>query len=271
MKPDFSFPDSHCHLDFETFDQDRDQVINAARMAGVSPVITICTRLGELAKTLRIVDRHEDVFFAAGVHPHWSAVESDVTVEDLTDMTSRDKMVAIGECGLDYHYTRDTALEQKSSFRLHVEAARNTGLPVVVHSRDADSDMMTILGEEYSKGSFKCIMHCYSSGAQLAEFALERGFYLSISGIVTFKGSTGLRDIVSRIPLDRLLVETDAPYLSPVPCRGRRNEPAHVMHTARYLSSMFEMEMADFARIIHDNTLRAFPRLKHSIMPDNDD
>lgn len=258
-------PDSHCHLDFPDFTQGIEDVIGNARNAGVTPFITICTKLSEIGSTLEIAGRFDDVFFAAGIHPHWAASEPAVTSGDLLEVADNPKMVAIGESGLDYHYTRESEAEQKRSFRVHIEAARQSGLPLIVHSRDADDDMMAILADEFRAGPFGCIMHCFSSGEALASCAVELGFYISVSGIVTFRNSVELRSIVSKIPHERLLVETDAPYLAPVPCRGRRNEPAYVVHTARHVAGLLGLDAEAFAEIVRANTMRAFPKLATAV------
>ncbi|MEM6624768.1 MAG: TatD family hydrolase [Pseudomonadota bacterium] len=224
--------DSHCHLDFETLADDLDDVVARARAAGVTRMVTICTRLRNEPNVRALAERYDGVFYAAGTHPMNAAAEPMTTVEELVALTQHPKMVAIGETGLDYHYTSDSKTVQADSLILHIEAARQTGLPLIIHSRDADADMAEILGREHAAGAYTCVMHCFSSGAALAEAALELGFYLSMSGIAAFPKSDALRAIFAAAPLDRILVETDSPYLAPPPHRGKRCEPAFTAHTA---------------------------------------
>ncbi len=252
--------DSHCHLDFADFDADRADVVARARAAGVGRMVTICTRLSALAGVQAIAAAHDGVFYAAGTHPMSVASEPMVTVEALVDLATQPRMVGIGETGLDYHYTSDSAAAQQESLRIHIEAARRTGLPLIIHARDADDDMARILTEEHRAGAFACVMHCFSSGEGLAQTALELGFYLSMSGIAAFPRSTALRAIFAQAPADRILVETDAPYLSPPPRRGKRNEPAHVVHTAAVGAELFGLDPAAFAARTTANFDRLFTR-----------
>ena len=252
--------DSHCHLDFPDFDGALDDIIAKARAAGVRRMVTICTRLDALPRVRQIAEAHEGVFFAAGVHPMSVAEHPPVTVADLVALTSHPKMVGIGETGLDYHYTADSAAAQRAALRVHIEAAQETGLPLIIHARAADEDMETILAEGLKSRPYSCVMHCYSSGPRLAQASLEMGFYLSMSGIATFPKSQELRDIFAAAPLDRILLETDSPYLAPPPHRGKRNEPAYVAHTARALAPLFGLSLADFAARTTANFDRLFPR-----------
>lgn len=252
--------DSHCHLDFPDFDGQHAELIDRARAAGVTRMVTICTRLSDEPKVRAIADAHDGVFYAAGTHPMHVAEEPLVTVDQLVALTAHPKFVGFGETGLDYHYTADSAQVQQDSLRVHIAAARQTGLPLIIHSRDADADMARILTEEHAMGSFPCVMHCFTSGRALAETALGLGFYLSMSGIAVFPRSTELRDIFSAAPVDRVLVETDAPYLAPPPYRGKRNEPAFVAHTARVGAELFGMSEADFAAQTSANFDRLFTR-----------
>ena len=245
--------DSHCHLDCA-------DVVARARAAGVGRMVTICTRLSALAGVQAIAAAHDGVFYAAGTHPMSVASEPMVTVEALVDLATQPRMVGIGETGLDYHYTSDSAAAQQESLRIHIEAARRTGLPLIIHARDADDDMARILTEEHRAGAFACVMHCFSSGEGLAQTALELGFYLSMSGIAAFPRSTALRAIFAQAPADRILVETDAPYLSPPPRRGKRNEPAHVVHTAAVGAELFGLDPAAFAARTTANFDRLFTR-----------
>jgi len=252
--------DSHCHLDFPDFEGELPAVIARAQAAGVTRMVTICTKLRHEPRVRAIVEAHAPVFYAAGTHPMSAAEEPLVTVEDLVALARHPKFVGIGESGLDYHYTAETAARQRESLRLHIEAARRTGLPLIIHARDADADMARILSDEHAAGAYSCVMHCFSSGGALAEAALDLGFYLSMSGIAAFPRSQDLREIFSAAPVERILVETDAPYLAPPPHRGRRNEPAYTAHTARVGAELFGMDYADFARQTSDNFDRLFAK-----------
>ncbi|MEX0971415.1 MAG: TatD family hydrolase [Paracoccaceae bacterium] len=252
--------DSHCHLDFPDFDGEHAEIIARAQAAGVKRMVTICTKMAALPAVLAIAEAHENVFFAAGIHPMSAATEAPVTVEDLLAIARHPKMVGIGESGLDYHYTADSAAQQKASLAVHIEAARQSGLPLIIHARAADEDMADILTAEHENDAFSCVMHCFSSGPELARAALELGFYLSMSGIVTFNKSQALRDIFAAAPLERILVETDAPYLAPMPHRGKRNEPAFTAHTAAKGAEMFKMGLEDFAAATEANFNRLFTK-----------
>ena len=252
--------DSHCHLDFPDFAGALPDVVARAGAAGVHRMVTICTRLREEPAVRAIAEAHEPVFYAAGTHPMSAGSEPMATVEDLTALAAHPKFVGIGETGLDYHYTAETKDAQQESLRVHIEAARRTGLPLIVHARDADADMARILTEEHRAGAYACVMHCFSSGAGLARAALDLGFYLSMSGIAAFPRSQELRDIFAAAPIDRILVETDAPYLAPPPHRGKRNEPAYTAHTARVGAEVFGMDYAEFAARTEANFDRLFPK-----------
>ena len=252
--------DSHCHLDFPDFDGDRDAIIASAVAAGVSRMVTICTRRDALPGVRAIAEAHPEVWFAFGIHPMRVADESMIEVDELVAAAAHPRMVGIGETGLDYHYTAESAAQQQESLRRHIEAARRTGLPLIIHARAADTDMATILREEHAAGPFGCVMHCFSSGAALARTALDLGFYLSMAGIATFPKSGELRDIFAAAPLDRILVETDSPYLAPVPHRGKRNEPAYTAHTAAVGAALFDLPPAEFAAATEANFERLFPR-----------
>ncbi|WP_375688400.1 TatD family hydrolase [Pseudooceanicola sp. LIPI14-2-Ac024] len=250
--------DSHCHLDFPDFDAERPEVIARAVAAGVTRMVTICTRFVNLPNVRRIADENAPVFWAAGVHPMSVAEHPPVTVDELVALSTHPKFVGIGETGLDYHYTADSAEAQQESLRIHIAAARETGLPLIIHARDADDDMARILTEEYRNGAYSCVMHCFSSSAELATAALDLGFYLSMSGIAAFPKSTELRAIFAAAPLDRILVETDSPYLAPPPHRGKRNEPAYTAHTAAKGAETMGVDLATFARATQDNFDRLF-------------
>ncbi|WP_114967268.1 TatD family hydrolase [Alkalilacustris brevis] len=252
--------DSHCHLDFPDFDGEHAAIIARAREAGVMRMVTICTRLRQEPRVRAIAEAHAPVFYAAGTHPMSAADEPLASVEDLVALARHPKFVGIGESGLDYHYTAESAARQQESLRIHIEAARQTRLPLIIHARDADDDMTRILSEEHRAGPYDCVMHCFSSGRGLAEAALDLGFYLSMSGIAAFPKSQELRDIFATAPVERVLVETDAPYLAPPPHRGKRNEPAYTAHTARVGAEVFGMDYADFARQTTQNFDRLFAR-----------
>ena len=252
--------DSHCHLDFPDFDEDRDALITRAHEAGVTRMVTICTKLRLEPSIRALAERYDSVFYAAGTHPMSAADEPMATVEELVALAQHPKFVGIGETGLDYHYTADSKEVQQESLRIHIEAARQTGLPLIIHARAADEDMARILSEEHAYGAYSCVMHCFSSSAELARAALDLGFYLSMSGIAAFPKSQELRDIFATAPVDRILVETDAPYLAPPPHRGKRNEPAYTAHTARIGAEVFGMDYAAFAAQTQMNFERLFTK-----------
>jgi len=253
-----SITDSHCHLDFPDFEGELDAVVARAAEAGVTRMVTIATRLRNAPQVRAIAEAHAPVFWAAATHPMSVADEPMATVDELVALAAHPKFVGIGESGLDYHYTAESRDLQQESLRIHIEAARQTGLPLIIHARDADADMARILTEEHDAGAFTCVMHCFSSGAKLAEAALDLGFYLSISGIAAFPKSHELRDIFAAAPVARILVETDSPYLAPPPHRGRRNEPAYTAHTARVAADIFDMDYATFAAQTQTNFDRLF-------------
>ncbi|UWQ21055.1 TatD family hydrolase [Jannaschia sp. W003] len=253
--------DSHCHLDFPQFEGEIDALISRASDAGVHRMVTICTKLRQAPQVRALADAHAPVFWAAGTHPMSVADEPMATVEALEALAAHPKMVAIGETGLDYHYTEDSKAQQQESLRIHIEAARRTALPLVIHARDADADMARILAEEHRAGPYSCVMHCFSSSRALAEAALDLGFYLSMSGIAAFPRSADLRAIFADAPLDRIVVETDSPYLAPPPHRGRRNEPAFVAHTAAVGAEVFGLAPDAFAEATERNVERLFPKL----------
>ena len=252
--------DSHCHLDFPDFDGELDALIARARAAGVTRMVTICTRQANEPRVRAMVEAHDGLFYAIGVHPMSVGREPPLTVAQLTAFARHPKMVAIGETGLDYHYTPDSKAAQQDSLRNHIEAAQATGLPLIIHARDADDDMAAILAEGFRARPYGCVMHCFSSGAGLARAALDMGFYLSMSGIAAFPKSRDLRAILAAAPLDRILVETDAPYLAPPPHRGRRNEPAYVRHTAQVGADLFGLSLDQFAEVTSANFDRLFAK-----------
>ncbi|MBK0398500.1 TatD family hydrolase [Limibaculum sp. M0105] len=252
--------DSHCHLDFPDFADELPAVVARAAAAGVTRMVTICTRLREEPRIRAIAERFDGVFYAVGTHPMNAAAEPMATVDELVALARHPKFVGIGESGLDYHYTAESAATQQESLRIHIEAARRTGLPLIIHARDADEDMARILSEEHRAGAYACVMHCFSSGASLAQTALDLGFYLSVSGIAAFPKSGALREIFAAAPIDRLLVETDAPYLAPPPYRGKRNEPAYVARTAAAMAEHLGIELDRFAARTNANFDRLFTK-----------
>ena len=252
--------DSHCHLDFPDFEGELPQIVARAAEAGVTRMVTICTRLRNEPQVRAIAEAHAPVFYAAGTHPMSAAEGPLARVEELTALAVHPKFVGIGETGLDYHYTADSAAVQAESLRVHIEAARRTGLPLIIHARAADEDMARILSEEFRAGAYTCVMHCFSSGPGLARAALDLGFYLSMSGIAAFPRSSEVREIFAAAPIDRVLVETDAPYLAPPPHRGKRNEPAYTAKTAAVGAEVFGLSYADFAAHTQENFDRLFTK-----------
>lgn len=254
--------DSHCHLNFEQLSTQLDDVVRRADLANVGHMLTIGTKLREFEGVRAIAEGYDNIHCSVGIHPHEAEEEGGaVTVEKLVELSNHPKVVAIGETGLDYFYEHSPREEQKHSFRVHIEAARKTGLPLIVHTRDADEDTIEILQEEYAKGPFTGVIHCFSSGWEVAEKSMEIGFYISISGIVTFKAAEELRDHVKKIPLDRLLVETDSPYLAPVPNRGKTNEPSFVAHTAAKVAELKSVSEEEIADITTSNFFALFNKI----------
>ena len=260
MNAQLSLVDSHCHLDFSNFDDERSAVVERALQNGVSRMVTICTRLDAEPSVRAIAESFDPVFYAAGTHPMKAADVPLATIDELKALATHPKFVGIGESGLDYHYTSESADIQQESLRVHIDAARETGLPLIIHARAADEDMARTLAEGFRNGEFSCVMHCFSSGPELARAALDLGFYLSMSGIVAFPKSQGLRDIFSEAPLDRILVETDSPYLAPPPYRGKRNEPAYVLHTAKVGAEVMGVSIDEFASATTENFDRLFSK-----------
>ena len=253
--------DSHCHLDFPELNADLDAVLDRARAAGVGLMVTISTRVRRFNELKAIVEAHDNVFCSVGTHPHNAAEEPDVTVEELVELARHPKVVAIGEAGLDYHYNHSPRDVQKKSFRTHIAAARETGLPLVIHARDADADIARMLEEETAKGAFPFVLHCFTGGPDLARRGLALGGYISFSGVVTFKNAEALRDIALAVRSDRLMVETDAPYLAPEPLRGKTNEPAFVVHTAARLAALRGVREGEMARLTTENFFRLFKKV----------
>ncbi|NEX45305.1 TatD family hydrolase [Pseudotabrizicola algicola] len=254
--------DSHCHLDFPDFEGEIADIIARAHQAGVTRMVTICTRLRNEPQVRAIAESHASVFYAAGTHPMSAAQEPLVTVDQLVALARHPKFVGIGETGLDYHYTADSKDVQQQSLRTHIVAAQETGLPLIIHARGADEDVAAILTEAYRERPYSCVMHCFSSGEALAKSMIELGFYLSMSGIAAFPRSQELRDIFAACPLDRILLETDSPYLAPPPRRGRRNEPAYTAYTAKAGAAVFGLSEAEFAAQTTANFDRLFTRAR---------
>jgi len=253
--------DHHCHLDFPDFASDLDGVIDRAKAAGVGMLVSISTRIRRFAPLLEIAEAHDNVLCSVGTHPHYAHEELDIAVEQIVDLARHPKVVAIGEAGLDYHYDNSPREAQAQGFRNHIAAARATGLPLVIHTRDADADTAAILEEETAKGAFPALLHCFTGGAGLARRALDLGLYVSFSGIVTFKKSDALREIAETVPLDRLLVETDAPYLAPGKYRGKkRNEPAYMVETAEVLAELKGIAPEELAKATTDNFFRLYSK-----------
>jgi TatD DNase family protein len=253
--------DSHCHLDFPDFAEERAAIVDRALAAGVGRMVTISTRVRRFQQILEIAETFNEVYCSVGTHPHNAAEELDVTADELVRLAEHPKVVAIGEAGLDYHYDKAPRDAQAQGFRTHIAAARRTGLPLVIHARSADDDMASILEGETGKGAFPFILHCFSSGRRLAEIGVALGGYVSFSGILTFKNSPELRAIAADVPRDRLLVETDAPYLAPIPHRGKRNEPAYVTNTAKVLAETIGVSETEIADITTSNFFRLFTKM----------
>ena len=253
--------DSHCHLDFPDFAGELDAVVTRAQAAGITRIVTISTRVKRHAEVLAIAEHFADVYCSVGTHPHHAHEELDIGVDELIGRTRHSKVVAIGEAGLDYHYQRSPRAAQEQGFRNHIAAARATGLPLVIHSRDADEDMARILEQETGKGAFPAVLHCFTGGCDLAERAIALGLYVSFTGIVTFKKSDELRAIAQSLPTDRILLETDAPYLAPGRHRGKRNEPAYVVETAEVLAETRKVAPKEIARQTSENFFRLFRKV----------
>src|SRR5688500_10589788 len=253
--------DHHCHLDFPDFADDLDGVVARAHAAGVDQMVTICTRVRRFAEVRAIAERYDEISCSVGTHPHNADEELEVTAEELARLAEHPKVVAIGEAGLDYFYDNAPRGAQASGLRTHIAAARMTGLPLVIHARDADADMAAILKDETEEGAFPAVLHCFSSGRQLAETGIALGHYVSFSGIVTFKNSGAIREIARDLPADRILVETDAPYLAPPPHRGKRNEPAFVAHIAAVLAQTRGVSSQALAEQTTENFHRLYSKV----------
>lgn len=253
--------DSHCHLDFPDFAEELGAIIDRAKAVGVERMVTISTRVKRIDNLLAIAEKYPEVYCSVGTHPHQAGEEPDVTVDDLVQLSQHPKVVAIGEVGLDYFYDYAPREAQAQGFRTHIAAARITGLPLVIHARDADEDVAAILEDEMGKGVFPFILHCFSSGRGLAEAGVALGGYVSFSGILTFNKSEEIRAIARDVPRDRLLVETDAPFLAPPPHRGKRNEPSFVKQTAKVLADTIGVSEDEIAKITTENFFRLFKKM----------
>ncbi len=253
--------DSHCHLDFPDFAAELDQVVARAGAAGVGPIVTISTRVRRFDAVTAVAERFDNVYCSVGTHPHNAHEELDITADDLVRIAEHPKVVAIGEAGLDYHYDNSPREAQAAGLRNHIAAARTTGLPLVIHAREADTELTEILSDETRKGAFPAVLHCFSSGRALAEAGIALGHYVSLSGILTFKNSQEIRDIARDLPADRLLVETDAPFLAPPPHRGKRNEPAFVVETAAVLAKVRGVDPEAIAAQTTENFFQLFSKV----------
>ena len=254
--------DSHVNLHGERFADDLPEVLARAEAAGVGAMLAICDRLSSVPEIERIVRGRQNMWRSVGVHPHHAEDHEGLTADDLVALARPDEVVGIGECGLDYHYEYSGRAAQRPVFLAHVEAARRTGLPLIVHTREADADMMAILEEEHARGAFPILLHCYTSGQALADAGLALGAYVSMSGILTFKNADAVRAVAASVPMDRLLIETDCPFLAPVPHRGRRCEPAHVTHVAEKLAEVKGVSVDEVAAATTDNFFRLFTRAR---------
>jgi TatD DNase family protein len=253
--------DSHCHLDFPDFADDLDAIVARAATAGIGRIVTISTRVRRLGELLAIVERFPNVYCSVGTHPHHADEEDGIAADELIELTRHPKIVALGEAGLDYFYQNGSPQAQERGFRAHIAAARATGLPLVIHSREADEDCGRILEDEMTRGSFRAVLHCYTGGRELAMKAIGLGLSISFTGILTFKKSQNLRDLAAELPPDRIMVETDAPYLAPGKFRGKRNEPSYVVEIARVLAETRGISLEEISRQTTENFFRLFSKV----------
>jgi len=256
------FTDSHCHINSADFDTDREEAVLRAREMQVDYILDVSDDIAKTPQIIEFCKKHKHIYTTSGVHPEIAIDYPDLKAEQIWELSDNPYVVGIGECGLDYFYNGDSIKEQKKVFAAHIEAAQQSGLPLIVHSRDADEDMINMLQSAYKNKPFKGELHCFSSGEKLCRAALEIGFYVSASGIITFKNGEELRQIFAKVPLDKLLIETDSPFLAPVPHRGKRNEPAYVVNTAQVLADLMKVEVSELAKITTDNFLRLFSKIK---------
>ncbi len=256
------FVDSHCHLDFDGLREHLPDVVKRAGAAGVETMVTICTKVTALDRVLAVAEQYDHIWCSVGIHPHEAESEPRTSAEELMRLAEHPKVVAIGETGLDYFYDHSPRDVQQIQFREHIRAARETGLPLVIHSRDADEDMASILEEEHEVGPFPALLHCFSSGPELAKRSLALGHSISLSGIITFKKADELRAIAAEVPFERLLIETDAPYLAPIPHRGKTNEPSFVVHTAAKLAELKDSSLERIAMVTTENFYKLFSKVE---------
>ena len=253
--------DSHCHLDFPDFADDLDGIVARAAAAGIGRIVTISTRVRRLAALLAITERFPDVYCSVGTHPHQADEEDGISPDELIGLTDHPKVVALGEAGLDYFYQHGSREAQERGFRAHIAAARATGLPLVIHTREADEDCGRILADEMAKGSFRAVLHCYTGGRDLAMKAISLGLSISFTGILTFKNSQALRDLAAELPADRIMVETNSPFLAPGKFRGKRNEPSYVVEVAKVLADTRGVSLEEISRQTTQNFFHLFSKV----------
>ena len=256
------FTDSHCHINAADFADDREETVQRAREMQITYILDVCDDIADMPRLLDFCAKHKQIYTTAGVHPELADKYPDFTAEQILEQSKSPYVVGVGECGLDYYYNADIKEQQLKVLAEHIKAVQLSGLPLIIHNRESDDDMMALLGEAYKKQKFKGELHCFSSSEKLLEFALSIGFYISASGIITFKKSEELRQMFKNVPNDRLLIETDSPYLAPVPHRGQRNEPAFVVNTAQVLAELKNMAVADLAELTTNNFLALFNKVK---------
>ena len=256
------FTDSHCHINAADFADDREETVQRAREMQITYILDVCDDIADMPRLLDFCAKHKQIYTTAGVHPELADKYPDFTAEQILEQAKSPYVVGVGECGLDYYYNADIKEQQLKVLAEHIKAAQLSGLPLIIHNRESDDDMMALLGEAYKKQKFKGELHCFSSSEKLLEFALSIGFYISASGIITFKKSEELRQMFKNVPNDRLLIETDSPYLAPVPHRGQRNEPAFLVNTAQVLADLKNMAVADLAELTTNNFLALFNKVK---------
>lgn len=256
------FTDSHCHINADDFNDDREDAVIRARTMRVDYILDVCDDIADMPRLIKFCENHRHIYTSVGVHPELADKYDNISDVDILNYVQSPKVIGIGECGLDYHYNADTKEKQLKLLQQHITAAQKSGLPLIIHNRESDDDMITLLKEAYKKQKFKGELHCFSSSEKLAEFALSIGFYLSASGIITFKKSEDIRQIFQNVPVNRLLIETDSPYLAPIPHRGQRNEPAFVVNTAEVLANLKKMDIEELAQVTTDNFLTLFSKAR---------